>query len=366
MKNYQYKHYDKNFNFIKVINPNIIKSEVYFSENINWIQWECNILLKTKWDDLDFEEGDFITISATNKYFPNWYIIYTWYIEEIRKNASLFEEVILACVWIGALLNKVIFKRWSQFVFVPNDTPNNILNEIIDCFNDEYNWLIKKWTIDVATETVRTRFDYRTCFDAIQRIVDFVSNDYFWFIDRTWTFHFKNKNNVISHRVNFQKELQGLEQNKELNITNKLYVVYTWWVGVYEDTASINKYWLFENVIRDASIEDLASADELWNNYIAKYKEPQIETILKINNQYEFIEFAKWDDLASWDDTEIWLEILEENNFEWIEIWDKIRVQNIKNTITWNIVKKIYNRDVLETYLWEFDNFISLIKEDNG
>jgi len=71
MKNYQYKHYDKDFNFIKVINPNIIKSEVVFSEAINAPQGQLNIEVKEKWEELSFEEGDYIVVRATNEYFPN-------------------------------------------------------------------------------------------------------------------------------------------------------------------------------------------------------------------------------------------------------------------------------------------------------
>ena len=363
MKNYQYKHYNKNFEFVKVINPNLIKSEVFFTEAINWPQGQLSIRLKIKWEELDYEEWDYIVLRATNQFFPNGYVIYTGYIEEIRKNATEFEEIELVCVWVGSLLTKVIYKDWSDFEFTKNTTPHSILESILDYFDTIYPWIINKGVIVEINENINIEFDYDNCFEAIKKIEEIYNETHFWYIDRTWTFNFKTKEETITHRVNFQKDLQELNQYKELNIVNKLHLIYDWWVGVYEDTDSINKYGLYERVIRDNSIKNTATADEFGNNYIALNKEPRVETDLSINNEFTRFDLAIWRDNLVWNDNDFWFELWEVNWFEWIEIGDKIRVQNIKEAITWPVVRKQYTRDVLMVQLWTFDNFIDLIKQ---
>jgi len=97
MKSYTYKHYDKNGDFIQVIDEKAITSEVSFSESLNSPQDNLDIELNIKWEDANFTKGDYIKVFVNNRFYKNGFQIYYGYINEIERQANTSEQVRLIC-----------------------------------------------------------------------------------------------------------------------------------------------------------------------------------------------------------------------------------------------------------------------------
>lgn len=336
MKKYQIKHYGKDLTFQRVINPDIIKSEISFTETTNAPQGQLNLSLNLDWDNNYFELGDYIKVYVSNKYYPN-YQIFFGFIQSIQRKIDKFEEIELSIVGVGALLNNVIYNS-SGYTFTKTDKPNLIIESILDYFDTKYPNVITKGTIATFANDVSVAFNYDNCLNAIKKIGD-LFQDYYFYIDRNGAFNFK-QNPTTYQRVNFKRELQSLQDEKETEITNKLILIYDGGSATYQDNTSITKYGLYEEKIEDSSIKNITTANNFGNSYIAQYSNPKTSTSITINNLF---------DNGS-------------NEFESIEVGDKIRIQNLKNPITLQVLKKVYYRDTLKIELDKYDNLIALLK----
>lgn len=365
MKSYQFKHYLKNGDFAKVIDEKTIMSNVSFSDGINWPQGRLSISLNIKWENLDFEVGDYIKVFCINEYFKSGYQIYYGYIREIGKEATTSENVVLQCYGVGALLNNVLYYSWSQYNFSQNITIKEHIDNILDYFDTLYPWIIQKWTIEDYAGNVDIEYDYNSCLSSLKQVTELKSESAFWYVDRLGFFHFKDFGDSPIKKATFQKDIQELTEKGEIEIVNKLILEYDGGsLETYSDSASITKYGLYEKKITDTTIKNITTADIFWFEYIEKYKEitPQVDIVL--NDEFVNLDVMLWDDSDYWDDTGYWIEVSGENKFEAIEVWDIIKVLNRKWEITGRINKKNYTRDRLKLELGKTENIIWLIRND--
>lgn len=367
MKSYQFKHYLKNGDFAKVIDENLIMSNVSFSDSINWPQGRLSIALNIKWENLDFEQGDYIKVFCINEYFKSGYQIYYGYIREIEKEATTSENVVLQCYGVGALLNNVFHYSASQYHFSDNITIKQHIDKILDHFDTIYPWVIQKGTIEDYAGNVNMQYNYDSCFNALKRVTELKNESAFWYVDRLGFFHFKDFVDSPIKIATFQKDIQELTEKGEIEIVNKLILEYDGGsFETYSDSTSITKYGLYEKKVTDTNIKNKATADIFWAEYIAKYKEitPQVDIVL--NDEFVNLDLMLWDDTAYWDDTGYWLEVSWNNKFEAIEVWDIIKVLNRKWGITGRVNKKNYTRDRLWLELGKTENIIWLIRNDGN
>jgi len=67
MQTFQYKHYDKDNNFIQVISPKIISSDIRFTTQINGGLGSLFMQLKLDFKDNNFSHGDIIKVNVVNE-----------------------------------------------------------------------------------------------------------------------------------------------------------------------------------------------------------------------------------------------------------------------------------------------------------
>lgn len=363
MKKYQYKHYDKNGDFVQVIDEKIINTEVSFSDTLLWPQGRFYIWLNISWADSIFEQGDYIKVFCVNEYFPKWFQIYYGYIHEIDKQASSYENVFLEVYGVGSLLERVFYKD-TTYNFTNNVTAKTHLDAILDYFDTLYPWVIQKGDISNPAGNINKEFDYETCLSWVKSITELFSDTHYWYIDRLGFFQFKAYADSTERRVTFQKDIQELSDRWEIEIVNKLHLFYDGWNKTYEDTASITKYGLYEKKITDTSIADLTSADTYWDDYIEKNKEIEPSIDLVLNNEFTTGEIAIWDDSEIWNDNNIWEESISANWFEGLELGDIVKIVNRQNGVLGYIKNKTYTRDTITLVLGKYENVIWLIRND--
>ena len=117
MQTFQYKHYDKDNNFIQVINPKIISSDIRFTSQINGGLGSLFMQLKLDFKDNNFSHGDIIKVNVVNEYHPTGYLVYTGFIKSINERFDNYEQVELEVYGLASLLKDVIYKDGTSFEF---------------------------------------------------------------------------------------------------------------------------------------------------------------------------------------------------------------------------------------------------------
>lgn len=363
MQTYNYKLYNKANTFKKVINPNIIQSDISFNAQKNW--WQGDLSISLNWFDSTIKHSDIIRVFYSSKIVKNK-LLYTGYIEEIEQLLDNWERTLITAIWLWSYLTKILFQSWWLRTFTLNKPASEIITDIAN-YITTINPLIWAWTIETTIWDVSIAFDNEDCFRAIEKIVN-LTPDYYFYIDENWKINFKENTEIPDYFITFQKDLQSYENNATATIFNKLYLTYDWWSKTYEDTASINEYWIFEKEITDFTIKNLTTADKFALQYFEENAQPKQSRSLQINRQFKWYKseiILMWNTEILWGNetlTFTW-EINTEYWFEIIQPWEYIRILNFKEEIVWQIEKLDFKKDYIKLILNKNYNFIQLIKE---
>jgi len=325
------KLYDKDEIFKQTINPNIIKNDITFTKQINGWLWQLILILNVWLDNTDYIEWDIVKVLIDGS------LIYTWFVDEIEKIVSWFEETRLNIIWYVSLLKRIIYNvTWNYTATITQD-PYTTASDIVTYFNTKYNYLTISWS--TTWTSVSYDLNYTDSFKAIDDLNNLSSN-YFRYLDNE-TLYFKAKPTTPTHYFTLQKDLVELDIEEDWSwIVNQLILTYKTGTKTYTDATSVTTYWLKEKYISNTQIWDVTSADEFWNKYIADNKDPIDKITLEVNSSY-----------ANW--------------IENINPWESCKIRNITKNIGNNLLisKITYNKDIIRIQLERFDNFIQLIKE---
>ena len=228
MKRIEIKVYDKSWVFKKNINENqnwqkLLMSDISFDYQKDWWQWQINLKLNKAFNSTDIIRSDFIKIYLYDENFPTWKLIYTWVIEEINRNYNVNDNSIeYVCRWLSSILTRFFYYD-SWYTFSKTDTASNIIKSIINYANTKYNWFNTSWIVDTVWN-ITVEFDYTSCFDALEKVLE--QTELFLFIWEDGTVYFNNtpSQNYVTAKEDLQ-ELSIVEDGSE--IINKVIVVYT-------------------------------------------------------------------------------------------------------------------------------------------
>lgn len=294
MIRYDIKTYNKDGTFKTTINPNCVMNDISFSENVNGGQGQLTLNLALSFGDNSFQWWDLIKVVLFNERYKQGKQIYFGYISQItRKYDANKGYIVLTCLWIASLLNKIVFSGSYAW------TITNILTQIINQFNSNYSGLISIEKIDDYPESVSVDFDKSTtCQKAINMLAE--TANYYRFIDSEWKFFFREKLTQTNHIVSNQHSVETMSLNYSFeNIVNKLYLERDWGtVATYQDATSQNNYWIKEKYIIESSIANQTTQDEFGNNYIAQYKDPKNASTIVINTEYDIESIVPWDTIS--------------------------------------------------------------------
>ena len=119
-KSYNIKIYDKDGNFISVLDGNKRTSEIRFSEVINGGQNELILDLQYDFDDYPeyFHPFNFVKVFAITKLYPRGVLIYSGWISKVTGKPDGIQVTVLG---LASLLNLSLYKDGSNFDVVQTD-----------------------------------------------------------------------------------------------------------------------------------------------------------------------------------------------------------------------------------------------------
>ena len=368
MKNYEFKVYWLDWTFKKTIDWEKVASDLSFTSNINWVQWQCNISLNYAIDDiLWFSESDMIKIYVYDDLFPDWKLIFTWQIQIVEQNyVENQQSITLTCFWLWVLLNNLLFQSWWSRIFTKDQDPAQTVKDIIDYFNTIYtwSWLSYTWTsiIDFWSD-INISFDNDSCFKSIKSIQKATESFYFY-IHNNWVIYYRantDSNNTL-HKATSQKNAQSIQiKNSIEDLANFWYITYWSWDTSYNDSTSISTYWRVDNYQNQTDLGDIWSATTFITDYINENKNVSTETQIVLNNSYNFITYSPIDSWAEIDT--LWaIDYIWKTNqtIEDIKPWDRLTILNFPIDIIEKQVTRIrYSPTQLVINL---ENYLSLNK----
>lgn len=358
---YTIKTFSKAWAYKKTINPKVVKNDISFSSQIDGGLWELVLLLDLSMTNTDFLQGDQI------KVWKNKTIIYWGFIDSVDIKATNYEEIEVRATWYFSLFSRLYYEESSNYVLSKTDDPASIIDDVVDFFNLKYNVLSKD------TETVWTSItienEYTDLLSMINNLKS-LSENYFWFVDESGVFKFKEKASDAQNKLTFAKDIFTLNVVEDTTkIVNRLFLSRKdGTVSIYNDTTSQTTYGIREKYVSVTSIDDSGSADVYGDEYISENKDPKKTITLTVSSEYSYKDGMTFEDL--WDDTftDLWDKTFEDlvymKNIESIHPGETVSIRNIsKDFWTLLITKKVYTPYSITLTLDNYENFISLIKE---
>lgn len=339
--------------------------------NQNGGQGQMRLEISEAFIDNDYQYNDIIKVYLFNEYNELWILIYNWFIQEINQKATNSELIELWLIWVVWLLSGIMYRSWSSAKFTKNDTPINILTEILTSFNTLSNVDITLWDTISTPTNINVEFDHTYCIDAIKKVMEFV--DWYWYVDQNQKLHIRQYE--TKHKLTYKKNIQSMDIRGDIGIYNRLHLFYNGADKQYDDTTSQTLYWIREKKVTDTSIKNLSSADQFGAEWLSQNAYPQKKTRLVVTDKYVIDEWDDyyWDDSAwNWNDSGAWMW---DESWYWvdsyavywstekIEPWDWIRINNFYEVINGNIDRMTYNDWFVTIELDKSENFIKLLKE---
>ncbi len=366
IKKYEYKLYNREWNFKKQINPRDISSDLSFSEQIDG--WQGDLQLTVIDDIANYQTSDIIEIrEVTTKWLWIWAtytgIIETINIKETKQGAVLKIELL----GVFTALNDIIFKNMvGDRVFDLTDTIENIVNQIINWFNWVYGSLSNTQNLDTymfnteieaGTPTVSIKFENDSCMQALNKVLD--NSGYHWYVNQYWTIIIKAKSSQRLLYLALEREIVSvdIELNKN-DMVNRLYLARNGGTVVsYTDGTAETVFGPKEKFVSDNTIADLATQDIKWWEYIDQHKtemmkvkltiKPQVSWVVEIINEELEVDYTQYMDPTAITPTIIGL-----------QPWDRISTMNTKNYIISQVIVKIDKAgDKRVIHLWEYLSF---------
>jgi len=353
------KLYNSSLVYQKTINPKIVKNKIVFTSQINWWLWRLVLQLDLLINDTTFDFWDIIKIEK------NWTVLYSGVIDEINKLTTNYQELEVVCNWYASLLARLIYNESGNYQVTKTDIASNIMSDVVDFYNTEYNYLTKD--IETTSWTISYDADFTDTLKMTKAINDLTTN-YYWFIDENWVFNFKEKPTSVRNKLTFEKNVFQLTADEDnTTIVNQLILEWKTGTTVHNFTSSQILYWVRAKKITDTSIVDFASANAFALSYFDENAYPQKKIQLTITAWYEFEYAYIFDDMELTFDEypETFDELVDDKTIENIQVWEKIKILNLNHNLGNNllIAKKTYNDEQISLDLENYDNFIQLIKE---
>lgn len=349
MKSFEIKVYSRIWTFKKTINPKDVTSEISFSEDLEWGQWD--LLLSFRGDFWTYLSTDIVEIREVDEENKDISRTYTGIIEEISVDEyETYSVVNLQLLWVFTALNDKIFKSGASRQFTASATPWNLVKMIIDSFNTEY-WSLSWWntqnlswnlirytasSIDVTWSAANYEFDNDSCLDAIKKALE--DKWFSFFIWSDWICYVQQDSG--QSQVSLTVWRQVIKVNRKIHkrdMINKLYHERAWSAEqTYIDPSSVALFWIIEKKEIDWDIQDAWTQNTVWSKIIQDYAYERNEISVLMKPQ-------KTSSIIPW-------MILTVNNMKTPLVWKKItKIQKQKDSWTlyvgdfisfWNSVLK--------------------------
>lgn len=280
-KFYQLKLYENDWTYVKTLNPRLEFGEKTFSAIINGGVSNMEFCFDVAFSDTTVSIGQFIKVIEYDDNNKSWTTVYTWYAERItRKLTEKWAFVCVECIWLFALMTRVIYKDTGDRTHVKTDDPWDIISDIVSAFNSDYGWSwLSVWSIDIYWSNVSIAFNNRSCANSIKDVQDAVQSWWYFYVAGDWSVYFKQNPTTPSYLLKVWPEVTRMEVTEIGTVVNTVWVNYDWWPEATDsDATSISTYWLSEIRLDKTDLQDNSTATLYADQYITANKDfiPQI------------------------------------------------------------------------------------------
>jgi len=238
---YNFKVYDKNWNFIKTLNEKEISCEYSFWASINW--WYTALKFEYYWEfELDHKQR--VKIYKWER------SIYQWFITGVIKKADKSgQKQVISCSWMIGLLSFIPHTSWTV-----TDNPSTILRNI---FTSSNLWFDVSW-IQNYPETISLSSNSNNQLLFLQDILK-ETHDFWLFIDaenKVWFTPYE-----VSHTLTYNVDCFNVELAEDSsNYYNRITLTYSWWSATLEDSESILRYGVNALNLEESDIKNQSTA----------------------------------------------------------------------------------------------------------
>jgi len=331
------KVYNKTLSTLKeTIEWDIILSDVAFSANVNWWQWELSLQLKKPITSTDYNVGDIIKIKKYSEENKSWYDLYMWYVWSIGRVQTITSEYIeLRCLWIASLCTE------NNTSLNYNNLPAwQLIRNILQTINTSQWWnvisfnttTIPDWPLMWSWSISET-----DCASAITTIAQAIGQR--WYIDWSGTAYLFDKPTTPTHFLTNKVDVENITINETIqDMVNSVYFRSQYNPSQntsYTDTASVALYG--QKYARwPVPISWQTALDNYAIQFVNDNKDPRKESRIIVNIKYP-------------------LEILNP--------WDTVKVKNFEYSFDNIQIEKVqYSQDRCTLYLDKYNSFGKQIK----
>lgn len=307
----------------------------------------------------DYTIGDIIEVYGSNSW--SLILIYSWYVSEINRNVTDFEQIQLVCRGLASLFTSLVYSEGVDTTIVFTHDPFTSVWLVKDYINNHYN------LFTLSGELFGSNINYDTnnnsCFRIIKELAETI--DYYFYVNN-YEIEFKPKPTVATRTFTLVKDIVELKIDlDDTELTNRVIVHYNSWAAqdIVEDTGSQTTYGLREKYISLPNIKNKVSADEYGASYLAQYSHPIQRIKMQVNLNYNtwLLPIDSWGEIDT-----LWaIDYIGIRDIMEVRPWEMCKIRNIKNTLpdTLLITKIDYNQETITIHLDKVENFIWLIKE---
>lgn len=234
--------------------------------------------------------------------------IYSGYIYDYNLSIKDTDKVVINCLSYASKLSSSILKNGTQ-IELKTHTANGLttgavassstLNKIIKAIIDRYrleavNPIVNYDSTDIETTTdeVTYTFNAQTYLDALNKVLEFARNGWYFIINADNKLIFKNKSTTANHTFTLGKDFTEVSVEKNTNnIINRVLILSTSdpdnpTLDFYKDDNSSDLYDDSWKIISDNRLSVQASIDALGASTLEKNKSPKIKTRVSILDKY--------------------------------------------------------------------------------
>ena len=306
-KKYNFKFYERDGSLITTMNPRHLANEIAITGLLNSGMGELRLVLNLPFDSY----SDSVSYVANMKFVKvyeydsnnlNGRLVFVGYNQRfVPKLNTSVDNVTLKFLGLGSLLKQTLFGTQPNFT-VDHETVaedvGQIARDIIDQLNadigDSYDWITYETagvdqTAFLKGSTNKIKFIDTDMFDAMESCRNLAGGDWYWHIDGTGVFHFREKGSTADHTFQVKKNIKDLEIDSHIaDIAND--VTLEWDDPTRsngDDATSIAAYGRFTKIINDISIKDSATATDRINTELDKFKNPRLRVAIEITSDYD-------------------------------------------------------------------------------
>lgn len=298
-KKYSYKVYDSSGTFIKVYEPNTVKSDPRFNSQQNGGLGQLVIDLNLPFDD--FDEGDsvdYMNIVETYEIddeSPTGRLIHKGFVSQYEPYFRGSDQgVRLTVLGLVSRLKFDYFKNGASFTvsYAGATDIADIFKDIIDQYQSVTGDTLINYTTNINTTGVTPNLDIvdKTWFDALQLVLSFAPQGWYWRVDPDGEVVLYPPQTAAAHKLTIEDDLESASIKKTTErLINSVQVRYAG-AATYDDSdaTSITAYEKRQKIISDEDILDAASAQARAENEVDNNKDPINQTRLTLNKRYDF------------------------------------------------------------------------------